>query len=372
MTKTFAAVSTMLGTIIGAGFLGIPYVIMRSGFTIGVIHLLFIAIAVAITTLYLGEIALRTKSKHQLTGYAEKYLGKKGKIWMLIAVSIGIYSALVAYIIGESTSLSYLFFSSADYSLQFGIAFWLILSAIAYLGIRALEKGESLGIIIIFILVTSISLISFNKIDINNLNYINPENFFVPFGVILFAFLGFSVIPEVEIILGKDKKLMKKSIFIAYAIALLTYIVFTIVVLGSQGQNTPQLATLALGIPFILLGMFTMFTAYLALSTALVDTFKFDLKKSKFKSWLYTIFLPIILFVILNLLNKAEFTKVIGIGGAISGTITAILILLMAKRAKVKGDRKPEYEIPYSKIAAALIALIFVIGTIFEITNAVK
>jgi len=372
MTKTFGAVSTLIGTIIGAGFLGIPYVVMKSGFTIGIIHLLFIAIAVAITTLYLGEIALRTKSKHQLTGYAEKYLGKKGKVWMLIAVGIGLYSALLAYLIGEGNSLSYLFFNSTDYSLQFGIAFWLVLSAITYFGIRALEKGESLGIIIIFILVTSISIISFNKIDLNNLNYINPENFFVPFGVILFAFLGFSVIPEVEIILGKDKKLMKKSIFIAYIIALIVYIIFTIIVLGSQGQSTPQIATLNLGIPFILLGMLTMFTAYLALSTALIDTFKFDLKKSNKKAWLYTIFLPIILFIILNLSNKAEFTKVIGIGGAISGTITAILILLMAKQAKLKGDRKPEYEIPYSKIAVALIILIFVIGTIFEITNALK
>jgi len=372
MSKTFIAVSALIGTIVGAGFLGIPFVAMKSGFGITLLLLNIIAVAIMILMLYLGEIVLRTKSNHQLTGYAEKYLGKKGKIWMSIAVTFGIYSAIVAYLIGEGNSLSYLFFGTTQYSLQFGIGFWLIMSVISYFGLKALEEGESIGIMLLFILIISVSVISFNKIDAINLTYNNPQNLFVPFGVILFAFLGFSIIPEIGRIIGKDKILMKRSIITAYVIAFIVYVLFTFIVLGSQGQNTPQIATLTLGKPFILLGIVTMFMAYLALSVALMDNFKFDLKKNKLKAWLCTILAPLIIFIILNIIGKVEFTKVLGIGGVISGTITAILILLMVKKAKLHGDRKPEYEIPYSKIIGSVIMSIFILGTIFEILHSVN
>ena len=78
--KAILAASTLIGTIIGAGIFGIPYVVVKSGFPIGLTHILIIAILTIITMLYLGEIALRTKENCHLAGYAEKYLGKKGKI----------------------------------------------------------------------------------------------------------------------------------------------------------------------------------------------------------------------------------------------------------------------------------------------------
>jgi amino acid permease len=53
MNKTFIALCTLIGSAIGAGVLGIPYVIMRSGFSIGLFHLIFIAIIMTITMLYL-------------------------------------------------------------------------------------------------------------------------------------------------------------------------------------------------------------------------------------------------------------------------------------------------------------------------------
>ena len=97
MAKTIAAISVMLGTIIGAGILGIPYVIMKSGFMLGTVNIIILSIIIALVSLCLGEIVLRTKSDHQLTGYAEKYLGKKGKIIMFIISAFGIFSALIAY-----------------------------------------------------------------------------------------------------------------------------------------------------------------------------------------------------------------------------------------------------------------------------------
>ena len=75
----WTAISVLVGTCIGAGVLGIPYVAAQSGFLIAVGYILFIGGVLILINLYLGEIILRTKGNHQLAGYVEKYFGKKAK-----------------------------------------------------------------------------------------------------------------------------------------------------------------------------------------------------------------------------------------------------------------------------------------------------
>ncbi len=371
MSKLIFAVAALIGTIIGAGVLGIPYVIVQSGFGIGFFHLVLILVMMVITMLYLGEIALRTKTNHHLAGYAEKYLGKKGKILMFLSLIFGIYSAILAYLIAEGESWSFLLFNTTQYEFYAGLIFWLVLSAITYFGLKAMEEGEVIGVMLIFLMIISIVVLFWNKIDAGNLSYVNMKNFFVPFGVILFAYLGFTAIPEIERILGKEKRLMKKTIISANLIAFVIYTIFALVVVGVKGAETPELATLALGKPFVLLGIATMFTSYLALSIALIDTMRFDFSFSKRKAWLSVISAPIIIYTILQFFNIASFVKILGIGGVISGGLTAILILFMARNAKKLGDREPEYSIPYSRILTWILLVIFAVGTILELVNAV-
>jgi len=370
--KSFTALAVLLGTIIGAGILGIPYVVMKSGFAIGAIHIVLIGVLTAIIMLYLGEIVLRTKSTHQLPGYAQKYLGNKGKFWMFIAIAFGIFSAVVAYLIGEGRSLSYLIFNSPNYEFQMGIFFLVALSAITFFGLKAFERGEMLGVLFVFFMIISISVYFSNKIDINNLNYISLNNFFAPFGVILFAFLGFVAIPELKRVLGEKKNLMKSTIISAHVIVVVIYLIFTAIVLGYKGSATPEIATIALGKPFILLGIITMFTAYLSLSTAMIDTIRFDFKKSKKLAWFYVTLIPFVLFLILTLIKQTAFTVVLGIGGVISGGFTAILILSMIKGAKKHGNAKPPYSMPYSKILNIILITIFAAGAILEVISLLK
>ncbi|MBX4212064.1 hypothetical protein KW787_01230, partial [Candidatus Pacearchaeota archaeon] len=145
------------------------------------------------------------------------------------------------------------------------------------------------------------------------------------------------------------------------------YIIFAFLVIGFKGNQTPKLATIALGKPFILLGIITMFNAYLALSIALTQTFHKDLKKRKVSSWIYTISVPIILLVLLEIFNQADFIKILGIGGVVSGALAAILILLMVSEAKKHGNRKPEYSMPYSKISAYIMIIVFICASAAEI-----
>jgi len=140
----FVAVSTLIGTIIGAGILGIPYVVAQSGFFVGLLHIILLGLIMLLVNLYLGEIALRTPgTRQQLTGYAQTYLGKFGKLLMAFSMIFGIYGALTAYIVGEGEVLSFVFTTTLTHKLLFCIIFWMLMSCLVVFEIKMLGRGEA-------------------------------------------------------------------------------------------------------------------------------------------------------------------------------------------------------------------------------------
>jgi tyrosine-specific transport protein len=364
----FAAIATITGTAIGAGFLGIPYVAAKSGFAVALIHLIVLALIVMLINLYLGEIILRTKERHQLPGYAARYLGGWARVLMFAAMMFGIYTAIIAYLLGEGQVLSSIFTGSLQYALLFSIGFFIVIAALAYLGIEALKKSESGGLIIVMALVLLISIVFGLKMNPSNLSFVskNPVMWFFPYGVVLFSFLSFSALPEVGIELKNNKGLMKKAIIIGATIPVVAYILFTTVVVGFAGQATPEIATLALGKLAGILAAFTMFTASLVLSNAMRDAYKFDLKMKHFWAWMLACIVPFIILILMAYYKLATFIGILELSGAISGGLTGILIVLMIIRAKKLGNRKPEYKIPINWFIAALLIALFVFGIAYQ------
>src|SRR6056297_3738874 len=91
--KLLTAISIIIGTVVGVGFLGMPYVASKAGFFVIAGYLLVFGLLILLINLYFGEIILRTKGKHQLVGFAYRYLGKKGKDFMFALVVFAIFSA---------------------------------------------------------------------------------------------------------------------------------------------------------------------------------------------------------------------------------------------------------------------------------------
>ena len=129
--------------IIGAGILGIPYVVAKAGFWTGILVIITIGFATLLMNLYVGEISLRTKKSHQLTGYANKYLGKKGNFVMIILFVLGMYGAMVAYIIKGGEFL-YEILSPAlgGTPVIYSTIFFIIGSIIVYIGLKAIEESD--------------------------------------------------------------------------------------------------------------------------------------------------------------------------------------------------------------------------------------
>ena len=240
------------------------------------------------------------------------------------------------------------------------------MSALAYIGLRALKKYEKIAMIIILSFVCLIFVFFVRNINIDNLSYINSGNLFLPFGVVLFSYLAFSAMPEVRRVLSKQENLMKKTVFLGVLIPFLFYLIFAFVVVGNFGLQDPEIATLALGRFFSLLGVFTMFTAFFTLTLSIRDMFRFDFGFGRFKGWLLAVFIPLIIFLVIYFFNLVSFVQIISISGVISGGLTGILIILMARKAKKIGKRKPEYNIKLPLILAILLILFFIAGLIFQ------
>lgn len=365
--KFWATTFTLTGTIIGAGILGLPYVFAKSGVFIGTLWLIILGLIMIYTNLCLGEITLSTKGRHQLVGYAEKYLGKIGKRLMFFAVIFGIYSALIAYLIGEGQSLSQLFTGNLDYAIYFAIGFWLLMTFFLREGLKGLKRIETYGVIIIIILVLIISVYYFPEVNVENYSYNNFNFFFLPFGVVLFALLGFSSIPELRNEIKGSEKKLKKAVILGTTIPIALYIIFSLIFVGVLGKEVTEVATLSFGKLVVLLGIFTMLTSYFVLSFCLKEVFQYDLKYSQTRDFFFVSILPLLIYLILSAFNLLDFVSVLGVGGVISGGLTGILILLINKKAKKKKNRKPEYKMPINWFIIGLLSIIFILGIIAEL-----
>ena len=105
--KNLQAAAILVGTIVGVGTFGIPYVFAQAGFFVGLGHLAALsAVMLAIHLMY-GEIVLRTQEKHRFIGYADIYLGTWGRRIAIPMVVVGIFGTLLAYTIvgGNFTAL---------------------------------------------------------------------------------------------------------------------------------------------------------------------------------------------------------------------------------------------------------------------------
>lgn len=366
-------ITILVGCVIGAGILGVPYAVYQAGFLTGILVLLILGIAVLMINLFLGEITLRTKGTHQLPGYAEIYLGKKAKKIMLFAMALGIYGALTAYLIGEGEVLSALLGVTSQTGT---LIFFLVGGALIYTGLKAVDKAEGwlvLFLVIITLLVFSVSL---TEIQPGEFSEFSIEKIFIPYGVILFALNGLVAIPEMKEELIENKHLLKKAIIVGTMIPVVLYTLFIVAVMGTSGGEFPSGSTMANeviresvgGLAAIAFDIFTflaMASSFLVLGLALNWLFTYDIGLDKRISWLAALLPPLII----ALLDITTFVSILSFVGSFCVGIQAIMVVLMHRKAKEKSQRTPEYAIrDIPAINYLLIILLFsgvIIGTFF-------
>jgi tyrosine-specific transport protein len=362
------ALASLIGTIIGAGVFGIPYVMAKSGILFCLFYFLVLGAVVLFLHLFFGEVILRTKQKHRLVGYTEKYLGKKAKILIAFSTIFGTIGALLTYIILGGHFLKLIFPLSLS-TFQFSLLLWVILSFFVFFGMKSIAWIQLLMNAGFFGAVLLIFLYGFPKIDIGNFILANPKYIFLPYGVILFSLVGWNAVPEIETILIKKKNL-KKVIFWAIAISLSFYFLFGLFINGLTGQNTTQEALEGL-IPILgqkimilggIFGFFVISTSFLILANYLKNTLIFDYRFPFLLAFVLAVFSPLVLFLI----GIKEFIWIIAFVGTFMGLIDGIAIILIYKKAKKQGDKIPEYSLRIPQYLPYLIMIVLTFGAIIQ------
>ena len=375
MRKNFLfALSTLIGTIVGAGVFGIPYVIAKSGIVPGFFYFFILGGAVLLIHLFFGEIILRTKGKQRLIGYSQKYLGRWGKLLITIAVILGVSGALLAYLILAGDFLEILFSPYTNLtSFYFSLIFGVVLSYFIFRGIKLIAPTELFTNLLFFLIIFIVFSLCLPKINFSNLSLFNLPDIFLPYGVILFSLIGWSAIPEIVEILktAEEKKSLKKIIILGTIIVTVFYVLFAVGIIGITGIKTSTNALSGL-MPLLggkiiflgaLAGLITLADSFLILGLYLRNTFIYDLKISKNLAFLIACGLPLILFLI----GFRSFIGTIGFVGTILGAIEGIIIVLIFKKAKTMSDRQPEYSLKIPSILLYFLIAIFILGAVSQV-----
>ena len=343
--KLIYAIATLSGTIIGVGLFALPYVTLKVGFWVILGYFLVLGALVILIHSFFGELALKTPDFKRLPGFAKLHLGNWGEKAAFISTILGIFGAILAYLIvgGEFlTELLSPIFGGGN--LFWTIVYFLAGAILIFFGIKAISRVELWGLILFFVVLILIFFRGKYLINIENLFFIHPSSiishWFLPYGAILFSLWGATLIPEIEEMLGERKELMRKIIPIAILIPALVYLFFIYLILGITGPQTTESALTGLrnflgdGIVSLALffGVLTTFTSFIALGLTLRKVFWYDLKIEKNFAWLITCFFPLILFLI----GVKQFIPVISFVGGVMLGIDGILILLMYRKIKPK------------------------------------
>ncbi|MFA6410704.1 MAG: aromatic amino acid transport family protein [Candidatus Buchananbacteria bacterium] len=373
MKKYIAAVSMLVGTIVGVGMFGLPYVTNQVGF-LPIILIYFPALGLLVLAVHLiyGEVCLRTDGFHRLPGYCQIYLGKTSEKLAIASALIGFLGSLLAYLILGGQFLAGLLIPSlGGNELVYVLIFFFLGSLIVFLENKGIAKAEFYSLILLFGALIFLVIKGFPQINVSHLLTYQFQNPFLPYGIILFSLGGLSVIPELEDLLADKANQLKSVIIVGTLIPIITYIVFIVLALGINGSNVTEDALTGMQavlgpnilIAGFIVGIMATFTSFLTVGQTLKEVLRYDLKFSHFSSWVIACFIPLILY----LAGFKNFIGIIGFVGAITIAADGVLVFLIYLKAKKTGTVKPAYQINLPNWLSYLIIILFLAGAVIEI-----
>jgi len=362
----------MVGYIIGVGMFGLPFLVSRAGLLSFIILIAVLGLVQYLLHLIYANLIVVTEGYHRMPGYAEIYLGRRGKIIVFIAKLVGNCGALLAYIIITGIFLNQLLeprFGGNEF-IYASILFF-VEAIIVFFGTKMIAKTELVMSGLLILVVALIAVKGYGAAEPSNYFLIDWKYILLPYGAMLFALDGGGSLPIVAKLLGRNKKSIKSIVRIGTFLPVIIISIFTLVVVGISGsQTTPDALTGAgliinNGVIFfsLIFGVLTMVTSFLLVAQSIKETLRWDFKVNKYSAWAIAVFAPYILYV----LGMKNLIDVISFAGAIAGGTSAIiLILIFIKLSKQKNKlilfkRKPK------KALAYFLILMFAGGILYEV-----
>ncbi len=375
----FEAIAVIIGTIIGAGVIGIPFVFAQAGFLTGIVVLLVLNAALIIMRLMVGEVVLRTSSPHQLTGYTEHYLGWWLKQAQALVLVTGILGTLLAYMVAQGDILYALFPFTIPWwpegvspAMFWSLLFYVLFGGLFVKGLDTVKRVELVVSLLIFVVVIVISIFSMSEVSASHLVSWDPSRFFLPFGVVLFASAGMVSVPEAREALRKQgrESLMFKAILWGGLIPPLLYLIFAFLVVGVAGSGTDPVATVSLSelgqhvlIAVNIFAFFAVGTSFLTLAIGVKEILKFDYTIPSRWASTFILAVPLVGFFF----GLRDFIEIISIVGSLTVGVNGLLAVAAWWQARRLGDRQPEFTLPrwFGAVSSVFLVIVFSLGLVF-------
>lgn len=364
--KYILSVATIVGSTIGVGIFSLPYITTKSGLWVMLLHLVILTAIILLINLFFGEVALKTPDFLRLPSFCQFHLGKTSKAIAISAMFLASLGALLAYIVIGGEFLNNLLnpiFGGSNFA--YSLLYFLVGSIVIFFGVKTISKIDFLGMLffVISLLLIMWQGLGFMRIDNIPSRITDFGNLFLPYGPLLFALWSATMIPEVEEMLGRSKKSIRKVITFGTLIPAVCYLLFIIIVVSISGNSTSQEAIAGLknilgqgaaSIMF-LVGIITTFTCFVTLGLNLQKILWYDVKIPKNIAWFLTCFVPFALYII----GINNFIGIIGFVGGVALAIEGILILLMYLKITSAKTKYLAYPLIFILIAGIIYQICF-------------
>lgn len=251
LKKIISGTSLIAGTTIGAGMLGIPLITSEMGFFPALCVTVIVWIFMLLTGLLYLEVALSLPKGTNIFTMSSHYLGTPGKVASGAMFLFLYYCLIIAYIAGGAPLLGFLLKNALgielNQSLVF-IIFGLLFGGIVWLGAKVIDKVNlilSVAMIAAYFMLVSTGS---SEIVIEKLASAKWSKFCLALPVLFSAFGYHNIVPSLCTYLDRDRKSLKLSIVYGTGIALIVFLVWQWLILGSLSQGAIQ-KTMADGQP---------------------------------------------------------------------------------------------------------------------------
>lgn len=347
------AVMLVVGATIGSGVLGLAYASRKAGWPVLLTWLLAAGFLSVASMLYVAETALRTRRPLQLSGLAEKYVGKARSWLIFFSVGATSFCSLIAYITGCRKILStFLGLPLEEASLLFSIG----ATAVVWLGLKvtgAAEKFLGLGMILMLVLLVGASFLR-ARVPLDEILYAHWSWGIPVFNIAVFCYAVQYIVPELARGFRDRPEKLVPAILGGTGISFLILALVPLAVfLMLPGKEITEVASLSWGRAlenplFYLLVNFFAFCAMLTSFWAIAESFLTNcIERLGFRSerdirsralCLAFIVIPPIFLASSGLVG---FVSAIFSAGTFGGIIMSVLPVFMLRSARKKGDQEP-------------------------------
>lgn len=367
MKKIIEGFGLMTGMIIGAGLFALPF-----GFSKAPLYWnLFLLVSVFLLSWFLhllfAGIIYVTPGRHRFPGYVKKYLGHRAETIAAIFTILSSYGVMLVYGILGSIFLGNIF--HLDFVLG-GVLFFVLGGVLFLLSLDTIGKIDFYLTALLLFFIALLSARLFPEVNLNNFHPPENPSWFFAYGILIFAFGGYSALPDLrDIFGGNGEAISKKIIFWSLFTAALFYLIFILSVIGASGGVVSEDAISGLGsvigpaAKFIgsVIGIIAVFRSYTVFGADLKLMFAYDYKLSRTSSWLISFLPPISLF----LLGFVDLADTLSVVGSVGLGVFALFTLLMAnKKSKEISSFIGFVPQPWLLV---LLGLLFIAGALHDI-----